>query len=92
MELHRPRRYQTLADPNLKPASSPSRYRAKPAPQPSLPPPPLLWAGLLPDGQPPPVPYLAGESELVEKLLPGASPEDLQPLANCGLDVLVFHN
>ena len=33
-----------------------------------------------------------GESELVEKLLPGGSPADLQPLANCGLDVLVFHN
>ena len=33
-----------------------------------------------------------GESELVERLLPGGSPEDLQPLANCGLDVLVFHN
>ena len=34
-----------------------------------------------------------GESELIEKLLgPGASPDDLQPLAGCGADVLVFHN
>lgn len=33
-----------------------------------------------------------GESELLEKLLPGGRPEDLQPLANCGQDVLVFHN
>lgn len=33
-----------------------------------------------------------GESELIAKLLPGAGPEALQPLANCGRDVLVFHN
>lgn len=33
-----------------------------------------------------------GESELIAKLLPGGAPEDLQPLANCGQDVLVFHN
>jgi hypothetical protein len=33
-----------------------------------------------------------GESELIERLLPGAGPEALQPLANCGRDVLVFHN
>ncbi|KAL1523476.1 hypothetical protein AB1Y20_018414 [Prymnesium parvum] len=33
-----------------------------------------------------------GESELVEKLLPDGQPEDLQPLANCGLNVYVFHN
>ena len=34
-----------------------------------------------------------GESELIVKLLgPAASAEDLQPLANCGQDVLVFHN
>ena len=28
-----------------------------------------------------------GESELIHKLLPGGSPADLQPLANCGRDV-----
>ena len=34
-----------------------------------------------------------GESELVDKLLgPSGSPAQLQPLANCGMDVLVFHN
>jgi hypothetical protein len=33
-----------------------------------------------------------GESEMIAKLLPGGVPEDLQPLANCGRDVLVFHN
>jgi len=33
-----------------------------------------------------------GESEFIERLLPGGEPEDLQPLANCALDVLVFHN
>ena len=33
-----------------------------------------------------------GESEFIESLLPGGRPEDLQPLANCGQDVLVFHN
>ena len=26
------------------------------------------------------------------QLLPGGYPEDLQPLANCGHDVLVMHN
>ena len=33
-----------------------------------------------------------GESEFISKLLPGGTAEDLQPLANCGQDVLVFHN
>lgn len=33
-----------------------------------------------------------GESELIQKLLPGGAPEDLQPLGNCGRDVFVFHN
>lgn len=34
-----------------------------------------------------------GETEFIEKLLgPGVGPEALQPLANCGRDVLVFHN
>ncbi|KOO35747.1 galactosylgalactosylxylosylprotein 3-beta-glucuronosyltransferase i-like protein [Chrysochromulina tobinii] len=33
-----------------------------------------------------------GESELVGRLLCSDAPEDLQPLANCGQDVLVFHN
>jgi hypothetical protein len=33
-----------------------------------------------------------GESEFIERLLPGGRPDDLQPLANCGRDVLVFHN
>lgn len=34
-----------------------------------------------------------GESELIATLLPpGAEPEELQPLANCARDVLVFHN
>jgi len=33
-----------------------------------------------------------GESRLIEMLLPSGLPEDLQPLANCGRDVLVFHN
>lgn len=33
-----------------------------------------------------------GESEFISKLLPGGVPEDLQPLANCGQDVLIFHN
>ena len=34
-----------------------------------------------------------GESELIEKLLgPNATPDDLQPLASCGQEVLVFHN
>ena len=33
-----------------------------------------------------------GESELIERLLPGGHPADLQPLANAGRDVLVFHN
>lgn len=33
-----------------------------------------------------------GESEFIGKLLPGGVPEDLQPLANCGRDLLVFHN
>jgi hypothetical protein len=34
-----------------------------------------------------------GESEFIEKLLgPNATPDDLQPLASCGQEVLVFHN
>ena len=34
-----------------------------------------------------------GESELLATLLgPDSAPEDLQPLANCGQDILVFHN
>lgn len=34
-----------------------------------------------------------GESELIERLLgTNATPHDLQPLAGCGQDVLVFHN
>ena len=33
-----------------------------------------------------------GESELISKLLPGGVAEDLQPLANCGQNILVFHN
>ena len=33
-----------------------------------------------------------GESELISKMLPGGIAEDLQPLANCGQDLLVFHN
>lgn len=33
-----------------------------------------------------------GESEFVDKLIPGGQPEDLQPLGNCGLNVYVFHN
>lgn len=34
-----------------------------------------------------------GESEFIEALLgPAAVPEDLQPLANCGHDLLVYHN
>jgi len=33
-----------------------------------------------------------GENEFISKLLPGGLPEDLQPLANCGQDLLVFHN
>lgn len=33
-----------------------------------------------------------GENELIEKLLPGGCPEDLQPLGDCGRDVLTFHN
>ena len=33
-----------------------------------------------------------GESEFISQLLPSGFPEDLQPLANCGHDVLVFHN
>lgn len=33
-----------------------------------------------------------GESEMISKLLPRGVPEDLQPLANCGRDLLVFHN
>ena len=32
-----------------------------------------------------------GESELIERLI-GSQPQALQPLANCGRDVLVFHN
>jgi hypothetical protein len=37
--------------------------------------------------------WRGGESEFVEQLLgPSAFPEDLQPLGNCGHDVLVFHN
>ena len=33
-----------------------------------------------------------GESEFIQRLIPSAAPEDLQPLANCGQDVFVFHN
>ena len=33
-----------------------------------------------------------GETEFISRLLPGGVAEDLQPLANCGQDVLVFHN
>ena len=36
--------------------------------------------------------WRGGESEFVESLLPRGYPEDLQPLANCGHDVLVMHN
>ena len=36
--------------------------------------------------------WRGGESEFVEQLLPSGFPEDLQPLANCGHDVLVMHN
>ena len=33
-----------------------------------------------------------GESDLINMLLEGGPPEALQPLANCGRDVYVFHN
>ena len=33
-----------------------------------------------------------GETEFISQLLPSGYPEDLQPLANCGHDVLVYHN
>jgi len=36
--------------------------------------------------------WRGGESEFLEQLLPTGYPEDLQPLANCGHDVLVMHN
>ena len=36
--------------------------------------------------------WRGGESEFVEQLLPRGYPEDLQPLANCGHDILVMHN
>ena len=36
--------------------------------------------------------WRGGESEFVTSLLPNGYPEDLQPLGNCGHDVLVFHN
>jgi len=36
--------------------------------------------------------WRGGETEFVQSLLPNGFPEDLQPLGNCGLDVLVFHN
>ena len=32
------------------------------------------------------------KSEFLQRLMPWLLPEDLQPLANCGHDVLVFHN
>ena len=36
--------------------------------------------------------WRGGETEFLESLIPDAFPEDLQPLGNCGHDVLVFHN
>lgn len=36
--------------------------------------------------------WRGGESEFLQTLLPNGFPEDLQPLGNCGLDVLVYHN
>ena len=38
------------------------------------------------------VEWRGGETEFVQRLLPALLPEDLQPLANCAHDVLVFHN
>jgi len=38
------------------------------------------------------VEWRGGETEFLESLLPNTFPEDLQPLGNCGHDVLVFHN
>ena len=31
-------------------------------------------------------------AQFLQRLMPWLLPEDLQPLANCGHDVLVFHN
>ena len=36
--------------------------------------------------------WRGGESEFIESLLPNGFYEDLQPLGNCGHDVLVWHN
>ena len=33
-----------------------------------------------------------GESEFLQALMPNGFPEDLQPIGNCGHDVLVYHN
>ena len=41
---------------------------------------------------PPLIEWRGGETEFLEFLIPEAYPEDLQPLGNCGHDVLVFHN
>lgn len=38
------------------------------------------------------VEWRGGETEFLQQLLPRGFPEDLQPLANCGHDVLVYHN
>ena len=36
--------------------------------------------------------WRGGESEFLQALMPRGFPEDLQPLGNCGHDVLVYHN
>ena len=36
--------------------------------------------------------WRGGESEFIQALMPNGFPEDLQPLGNCGHDVLVYHN
>ena len=36
--------------------------------------------------------WRGGESEFIEQLMPNGYPEDLQPLAHCGHDILVMHN
>ena len=64
--------------------------------------PPLRLASLarrrpgVPPEASPPLPvrieWRGGESEFLQALMPGGFPEDLQPLGNCGHDVLVYHN
>ena len=79
---------------------APGQKRARAAPRhPRTGPPTYTSFAHRPVSQPDPTPPLpvriewrGGESEFLQALMPKGFPEDLQPLGNCGHDVLVYHN